>query len=194
MDYITARNDLLDIKISSECENYFLRNNYLLEYGYCKLLSGQINDAKKIFSSLREMDLRADWAFLLTQFMNNYIQFLPSYLQIRNFLEVDIGLLLKAKMLESVENVINACDIFYEINQESYKFIARVMLNYKYPTIAKIFLKKGTEKCYNDPELHFLYGLYYLSYKNVKFAKKEIQKCLDILPNYFPAKKMLNKI
>ena len=97
-------------------------------------------------------------------------------------------------MAEQVENVINASDIFYKINQESYKFIARAMLNYNYPTIAKIFLNKGVEKCYNDPELHFLYGNYHLLYKNTLLAKSEFENCLEILPNYYPAVKMLKNL
>ncbi|MGN0019006.1 MAG: hypothetical protein ACI37S_08200 [Candidatus Gastranaerophilaceae bacterium] len=194
MDYQEAKKDLLDVKFSPECEEYFIQNGYPLEYGYCKLLKGEFDSAKKIFYSVKDIDLRADWAYLFIQFMNNYIQFMPSYLQIRNFLEVDIGLLIRAQMAEQVENVINASDIFYKINQESYKFIARAMLNYNYPTIAKIFLNKGVEKCYNDPELHFLYGNYHLLYKNTLLAKSEFENCLEILPNYYPAVKMLKNL
>ena len=142
MDYKEAKNRLINIEIA-ECENFFKQNDYPLEYGYCKLLKGELNEARKIFTPIRDIDLRADWAYLLIQFMNNYIQFMPSYLQVRNFLEIDIALILKAGLTEYVENIINACDIFYEINQESYKFIARVMLNYDLPTAAKIFLNKG---------------------------------------------------
>lgn len=193
MDYNEAKKLLLSINIS-DCEPFFKNNGYQLEYGYCKLLNNDLQEAKNIFYSIRDVDMRADWAYLFIQFMNNYIQFMPSYLQVRNFLEIDIGLLIKAHMPEQVENVINACDIFYKINQESYKFIARVMLNYNYPTLAKIFLNKGCNYCYNDPELHFLYGNYHLLYKNNLLAKHEFQTSLKILPNYYPAKMMLAKL
>ena len=119
---------------------------------------------------------------------------MPTYLQVRNFLEIDIALLIKAGQIVAVENVINACDIFYQINQESYKFIARVMLNYNYPTVAKIFLAKGVEKCYYDPELHFLYGNYHLQYNNLLLARHEFETCLKVLPGYYPAKMMLDKL
>lgn len=193
MDYIKAKKYLTNAQVD-KCEKFFKENNYALEYGYCELLKGNTEKAKEILAPIRENDLRADWAYLFTQFMNNYIQFMPSYLQVRSFLELDIALLLKAKQLEAVENVINACDIFYQINQESYKFIARVMLNYNYPTIAKIYLNRGVERSYNDPELHFLYGNYHLLYKNKVLAKHEFETCLEVLPGYFPAKMMLNKL
>ena len=193
MDYKEAKNYLENAQID-ECEIFFKENNYQLQCGYCELLKGNINEARKIFLSIRECDMRADWAYLFIQFMNNYIQFMPSYLQIRNFLEIDIALLIKAGLSEAVENVINACDIFYQINQESYKFIARVLLNYNYPSIAKIFLDRGVEKCYNDPELHFLYGMYHLNYKNNTLAKHEFEASLEVLPGYYPAIMMLEKL
>ncbi len=193
MDYFEAKECLVNLELD-KCEDFFKENNYQLEYGYCELLRGNVNVARKIFTPIREIDLRADWAYLFIQFMNNYIQFMPSYLQIRNFLEIDIGLLIKAGLSEAVENVINACDIFYRINPESYKFIARVLFNYDYPTLAKIFLNKGVENSYNDPELHFIYGKYHLLYKNDLLAKREFETCLNVLPNYYPAKMMLENL
>lgn len=193
MDYKDAKLYLENAQIE-KCEQFFQDNNYQLEYGYCKLLKGEVNEARKIFTPLREFDMRADWAYLFIQFINNYIQFMPSYFQIRNFLEIDIGLLIKAGLNQATENVINACDIFYQVNQESYKFIARVLLNYNYPTLAKIFLKRGAENCYNDPELHFLYGNYYLLYNNKDKAMHEFETSLQVLPEYYPAKMMLEKI
>ena len=193
MNYKEAKKFLENAQVDN-CESFFLENNFKLEYGYCKLLKGDTNEARNIFMSIKDYDMRAHWAYLFIQFMNNYIQFMPSYLQIRNFLEIDIGLLIKAGLNEATENVINACDIFYQINQESYKFIARVLLNYNYPTLAKIFLQRGVERCYNDPELHFLYGNYHLLYNNNEKAKYEFKTSLEVLPGYYPAKMMLEKL
>lgn len=193
MNYKEAKQYLLNAQFD-KCEDFFRENNYQLEYGYCKMLKGEVNEARKIFTLIRDNDMRADWAYLFIQFMNNYIQFMPTYLQVRNFLEIDIALLLKAGLSEAVENVINACDIFYQINQESYKFIARVMFNYNYPSVSKIFLDRGVERCYNDPELHFLYGNYHLHYKNNLLAKREFETSLEVLPDYYPAKMMLKKL
>ena len=193
MEYKDAKHYLVNAEFD-KCEKFFKENDYQLEYGYCKMLKGEVNEARKIFTPIRDKDMRADWAYLFIQFMNNYIQFMPSYLQVRNFLEIDIGLLIKSGLSEPVENVINACDIFYQINQESYKFIARVLLNYDYPSVAKVFLDKGVAKCYNDPELHFLYGNYHLRHNNKILAKHEFETSLEVLPGYYPAKMMLEKL
>jgi len=193
MDYKKAKEYLTQIRIS-ECLPYFKSNGMLLEEGYCELLEDKLDDAKLTFDIIKDKDLRAEWAILLIQFMKNYIKEFPSYLQVRNFLEIDLSLLLNAKMLDYVENVINASDIFFEINQESYKFIARVLLNYKLYSVAKIYLNKGVQYCYNDPELHFLYGNYHLNNKNDLLAKHEFETCLEVLPGYYPAKMMLDKL
>ena len=174
MNYEEAKNCLTEIKIK-ECLPFFKANGMLLEEGYCELLSDKLNDAKRTFTK-------------------NYIQFFPSYLQIRNFLEIDIGLLIKAGLNEYVENVINSADIFFQINQESYKFIARALINYDYWEVAKIFLNKGVERCYNDPELHFIYGNYHLKHNNRLLALHEFETSLEVLPDYFPAKKMIKEL
>lgn len=193
MDYKQAKKCLTDIQIK-ECEPFFRANGMLLELGYCELLKDKLDEAKSTFTIIRDKDLRADWAYLLIQFMKNYIQFFPSYLQIRNFLEIDIGLLIKAGMNEYVENVVNSADIFYQINQESYKFIARALINYNYWEVAKIFLNKGVDRCYNDPELHFIYGNYHLRHGNKLLALHEFETSLEVLPNYFPAQKMIREL
>ena len=193
MEYKEAKHYLVNAEFD-KCETFFKEKNYQLEYGYCKMLKGEVNEARKIFTPIRDKDMRADWAYLFIQFMNNYIQFMPSYLQVRNFLEIDIGLLIKSGLSEPVENVINACDIFYQINQESYKFIARVLLNYDYPSVAKVFLDKGVARCYNDPELHFLFGNYHLKHNNKILAKHEFETSLEVLPDYYPAKMMLEQL
>jgi len=193
MEYKEAKHYLVNAEFG-KCEHFFKENDYQLEYGYCKMLKGEVNEARKIFTPIRDKDMRADWAYLFIQFMNNYIQFMPSYLQVRNFLEIDIGLLMTAGLSEPVENVINACDIFYQINQESYKFIARVLLNYDYPSVAKVFLDKGVARCYNDPELHFLFGNYHLKHNNKILAKHEFETSLEVLPDYYPAKMMLEQL
>lgn len=193
MDYNLAKDYLSNLELD-KCENFFKQNNCFLEMGYCELLRGKINEAKRTFNIVRNGDLRANWAYSFIQFMQNYIQTMPTYLQIRNFLEIDIGLLIKAQMYESIENVINAADLFFEVNQESYKFISRVLLNYNFDEVAEIYLHRGSSRCYNDPELHFLYGNYYLKYNNIKSAKHEFETCLDVLDGYYPAIMMLEKL
>lgn len=190
--YKDARNKLLSCDFS--CEAYFEENKLLLEYAYSKLLSGDLKSAKKNFALISENDFRADWAYKMIQFIERYVTIAPTYFQIRNFLEIDLNLLIQAGQAEFVENIINGSDIFFSVNPESYKFIARVMFFNNYIDLALYFLKKAKDKFYYDPEMHFMLASCYLQSNDIYNAKDALETCLTILPNYFPAKILLDKI
>ena len=176
------------------CEPYFEQNNNSLELGYCKLLAGKIEEAKELFNSICDNDFRADWALKLIQFIEMYVTVAPSYFQIRNFLEIDLHLLIQSGQAQFVENIINGSDTFYSINPESYKFIARVMLYNGYKDLAFYFLKKAKDKFYYDPEMHFMMAICYEKSDDIPNAKKSLRACLSILSEYFPAKIMLDQL
>ena len=191
--YESAKEDLLDLNLNN-CEKYFKENDYQLEFGYCELLKGHIGNAKKIFAPISNQNPRAHWALREIQFIEGYVTFLPTYFEVRNFLEIDINLFLKAKKIDWVENIINGDDLFFSVNSESYKFIARVLMYNNFPEVAKIYLDKGISTSYGDPELHIILADYYLYKKDTALAKKSLNNCLKVLPNYFPAKKKLLEI
>ena len=174
--------------------NFFNKNGFILEYGYCSLLSGDVELADSVFAKIAEQDLRADWGGKLIQFINGYVSIVPSYFQIRNFLEIDLNLLLQAKQAQFVENIINGADLFYSINPESYKFIARVMLYNDFTNIALYYLKKAKDKFYYDPEMHLMLANCHIKTGKKELAQESIKNCLAILPEYSPAKKLQTKI
>lgn len=175
-------------------EEFFNKNNYVLEYSYCKLLSGDIETAKTEFSKIENKDFRANWGRKLIQFIEGYVYKIPSYFQIRNFLELDLNLLIQAKQPQFVENIINGADLFYSINPESYKFISRVMLYNDFSEIALYYLNKAKDKFYYDPEMHFMLANCYVKNGDIALAKESISNCLNILPEYFPAKKLQDNL
>lgn len=175
-------------------ETFFKQNCFSLEYAYCKLLSGNIETAEVEFDKIKNTDFRANWAIKLIQFIKNSISEMPTYFQIRNFLEIDLNLFLQAGQPLFVENVINGADIFYSVNPESYKFISRVMLNNDFTDVALFYLLKAKDKFYCDPEMHLMLASCYLKKGELSQARASVNNCLAILPDYFPAKKLLAKI
>lgn len=172
----------------TDYKDFFKENGNILEYGYCLILEGQLDKAEQV---LRTIDsIRADWAVKLIPFMKGHVENLPTYFQIRNFLEIDINLLLLAKQTDSISYILGGADILYSVNCETYKYIARVMMNNGFYDIAKNYLKEARSNTYNDPELHFMYCQYYI--KNGEFDKalQSIQECLKVLPEYYPAIKI----
>lgn len=173
---------------------FFKQNGFLLEYAYCELLSGNIEYANKEFDKIKDSDFRANWAIKLIQFIKNSISEMPTYFQVRNFLEIDLNLLLQADKPEYVENIINGADLLYSVNPESYKFISRVMLNNDFVDVALFYLLKAKDKFYCDPEMHLMLANCYLQKGESSKARIAANNCLAILPEYFPAKKLLAKI
>ncbi|HPT41845.1 MAG TPA: hypothetical protein PLG15_05630, partial [Candidatus Gastranaerophilaceae bacterium] len=112
--YQVAKEKFLSGDISS-VQKFFEENSYFLELAYCKMLSGKLKEAKEIFSKNSEDDLRADWGKRFIQFIEGHVTTAPTYFQIRNFLEIDLNLLIKAGRADYVENIINGADIFYSV-------------------------------------------------------------------------------
>lgn len=170
--------------------DFFKQNGLMLEYGYCLLFSGDYENADIVFKNIAGQDLRADWATKLIQFIKGYVTQVPSYFQIRNFLEIDLYLLMLARQPQFIENIINGADFFYSVNPESYKFIARVMLFNDFIDTALYFLAKAKEFLYNDPEMHYMLATCYVKKREIDKAKRSIKDCLKILPGYFPARNL----
>lgn len=189
INYNSAKERFLTGDYSTE--DFFQQNSFFVEEGYCKLLKGELANAKKIFREYSSKDLRADWALKLTQFIEGRVHNLPSYFQIRNFLEIDLSFLISAAKPDYVENIINGADIFYSVNQESYKFIARVMLFNDFNSIALHYLSKAKEKFYYDPEMHFMLASCHIKNNDKALARKSLEECLKIMPQYLPAKRLL---
>lgn len=190
--YQDAKNKFLSGDFS--VEKFFLNNGFFLEYGYCRLLSGDTEEALLAFNKIRDFDFRADWAKKLIGFIKGHISSLPSYFQIRNFLEIDLNLLIKAGQAQFVENIINCADILYEENPESYKFIARVMLYNDFVEFALYYLERARDKFYYDPEMHVMLANCYLKEGKKASAVDSLNSCLEIMPEYLPARKLLEKL
>lgn len=190
--YSDAKNKILfgDYSVA----DYLKQNNFLLEYAYCKLLSGDVKESGIVFSQLADKDFRADWAKKMISFITGYVTVVPSYFQIRNFLEIDLNLLIAAGQPQFVENIINGADLFYSVNPESYKFISRVMLYNDFTEVALHYLLKAKDKFYYDPEMHFMLAHCYEKQGQIELAKKSIKNCLSILPEYSPALKFLENL
>lgn len=189
ISYNDAKNELISGNYS--VENFFLQNNFILEYGYCKMMAGELKAAQNAFQEIYERDFRANWALKLTHIILNSFYQRPSYFQIRNFLEIDLNLLLKAGRADYIEEIINNSELFAQINPESYKFISRVMLNNGFEDVALFYLVKAKDKFYCDPEMHLMLANCYIRLGDKKLAVDSINNCLRILPEYTPAKNLM---
>jgi len=187
MDYIKAK-ELLEHGHPEDCTDFFKENNYPLEYGYALVLSGDLENAYKVFSSIDSH--RADWMLKLIPIMQKSFSLYPTYFQIRNFLEIDLSMLFKTNQIEYINNILLASEMFQSVNNESFKCIGRALLKNGFPNEAKVFFDKSMENYYRDVELHYLFVEYYLYINDIENAKKSVENCLKLNPDYYPAKRM----
>ncbi len=183
---------LLENGKPNECVDYFKSNNHMLEYGYSLMLLGDLEGADKVFRLYPSH--RGNWATKIIPLMQGVVGNIPAYFEIRNFLEIDIDLLLKSGKTDYVQYILGGADVFQNVNRESYKFLGRVLLKNNLMTSAKMFLDKSISDYYRDPELHYLFVEYYLMNNSIENALYAVENCLRINSDYYPAKVMKQKL
>jgi len=182
--YQNAVNFLLSGK-SESCVEFFKKNKNFLELAYCYLLDGNIYNALILFKKVDSP--RGLWGKRLLKIFLNEFDEVPSYFEVRDFFELDMNWFINLQKYDYANIMLKNADLFYSINSEAYKFIARVLLNNDYIEPAKIYLEKSKEKFYNDPELHYIDMQYYEKKKEYDLALKAVENCLSVIPSYYPA-------
>lgn len=192
-DYKTAKKDFLAAKFRG-CRKFFGSHNYKLEEGYCEIMLDNLKKAREIFESIEKQDMRAHWALVMLDFINGCVSRYPTYFELRNFLEIDLNILITYYKGDYVEKIVRYADFMFTINPEVHKFIGRVFLNNGLKPQAMFFFTRARDNFYQDPELHYILAEIYKEENNIPECKKALLTCLEILPGYAPAKTMLGKI
>lgn len=193
LEYKKAKEKLLTNQ-DKDCQRFFAKKGYILENAYYFLVNENLEEAKKNFQLIKEQDTRANWALFMISLIEGNVREYPTYFQLRNFLEIDLNILIHYFKGEYVEKIIRYCDFMYTINPEVYKFIGRCLYNNNLEKYAMFFLEKAKNYFWNDPELHYLIAYIYFNKKDFINARKALENCLQVLPKYFPAVDMLSKI
>lgn len=192
--YQSVKKDFLSGKFKG-CKAFFESENYLVEAAYCDIILDKLKDARQKFSLVVNEDIRAHWGLCLLDMIEGNISVNPTYFEVRNFLEIDLGILISYCKGDYVEKIIKYADYMAYFNMECYKFIGRVFWAYNMMPISMFFLRIAKDKLYNDPELHYLLAyIYFTVEKKFDKCKKSLDACLKILPKYAPACALMKKI
>lgn len=192
-EYENVKNDFLSGRIKG-CRSYFEEHHRYVEAGYCCIVLDKLEKAQELFQMEKDYDIRAVWGLLLLQMINDDIKTYPTYFEIRNFLEIDLNILILYCKEKYIEKIIRYADFLAYYNPECYKFIGRVFWANNLISAAMFFLRRAQDKFYQDPELHYLLAYIYYEQNNVEQCKKSLTTCLSLLPNYNPASKLLAKL
>lgn len=184
--YQQVKQDFLSGRFKG-CRAFFELNNYSVEAGYCYMILDNFKKAKEQFEKAKTDNIRGHWGLLLLQILGEKISMAPTYFEVRNFLEIDLDIFITYHKGDIVQQIINYADFMAFYNLECYKFIGRAFWAHNYLPAGMFFLNKAKEKLYNDPELHYLLAYIYYTNNDINNSKKEIDACLEILPQYAPA-------
>lgn len=163
--------------------------------GFCELLAGNEVEAEKLWYNCCPDSPAIQWGKCLLDFINLRPQsHVPSYLQIRNFLEMDISSFIIANKLRYAENIIKNEKVLASVNLETYKLIGRVLLNYGFLNMAKKYLLKSIEIVDQDPETFYHLAQYNYAIGAYQESIKMLKRCLELNSYYVPASNLLKKI
>lgn len=194
LKYEKVKEDFLSGRLKG-CRVFFEENKFYVEAGYCYIVLDKLEKAQEMFNLAKDYDIRAMWGLLLIQMIKDDIRSFPTYFQVRNFLELDLNILILYCKGNYVEKIIKYADFMAYYNPECYKFIGRVFWANNLIPAALFFLRKAKDKFYQDPELHYLLAyIFYHNEKNIEQCKKSLNTCLEILPEYAPAKNLMINI
>jgi len=184
---LTAKKYFYEKKYKKALDIFIEQHDYYA-CGLCSLLLKNTELAKKYWELDKKNSPASLWGLCILDIINLNPQIKPKFFQIRAFLEIYLNLFLENNLIEWAENLISFNELFFRINPESHKFIARALYANGYFDIAITFCKKSLGFFYGDPEaLLILAQCYYLN-KNMDDAKDTIQKAIAISPDYYPAK------
>lgn len=174
--------------------SYFEKSNNFCEAAKCKFIKKDVWGAKNLLKKEKKDTQLLDWLNFLVSLVEDNIERLPTFFEVRNFLEVDLSLLFDFNNIDFAEKIVNNSHFFVQANSEANKFFGRVLYNYRYNGLAHLFLDKSFDVFYNDPETHFLKAQCYIAENKKEEAKKHLKYCLECADNYFPARKLLKEI
>ena len=119
-----------------------------VELAYLNVLNDDIKAAQTLFQEIDSP--RARWGKSFTDILSGYIERYPTYFEIRNFLEIDLDFLIKNEKIDYIEQFLGSLTILAGINQEVYKYVARVMLENIHYRVAFEYLEKSKKTFYKD--------------------------------------------
>ena len=163
-----------------------------VEHAYLAILNDDLLSAQAVFATVDSP--RSRWGKTLVGILKGYMEYFPTYFEIRNFYEIDLDFLIKNEKYDYIERLLSALKILSEINHEVYKYTARVMYENKMYKSSLEYMEKSKELFYKDPELHFMIAKFYCGTNQFELADFHLSECLKIVPSYNPAIKMKEEI
>lgn len=165
----------------------FIKEQNCYAAGLCSLLMCDTNKALKYWS-INKSCPASKWGLCVLDFIQLKKNKIPSFFQTRAQLEIYLNLFIENNLIEWAQNLVSCCDILFQANPESYKFIARALFANGYFKLAINFCKRSLRYFYSDPEAFLIMAQCQFLISDLAEALDSINRTLAIVPTYYPAK------
>ncbi|MBI2996561.1 MAG: hypothetical protein HYY52_07670 [Candidatus Melainabacteria bacterium] len=173
--------------------NAYYKTDNLAGIAFTLILQGSLDEASKVLSNASESPAKCWCDFLIDLFSNSKIKHWPAFFVIRHFIEFTVYELLLTNNFKYVDLFTSKLNKLMEINLDSEKLIGSAYFHYgDHEQAIKILMNVIKRNPY-DGEVYFVLGQIYLA-KNLPYAAIPMfNNALLLLPNYYPAKMLLEK-
>lgn len=172
----------------------FSEINETYSMGVCSLLLGDLPSARLFFKIKEDECIASNFGLVVLNVLEGDFNKIPTYFQVRCFLEVFLNLFIENKMYDFAQKLIDNYGFFSNTNYETPKFIARVLNANGFDNYVHFFADRAVEICMYDAEIYYINSLVYIKENNYKEAKKWIDKCTSFAPEYYPILKLREKV
>lgn len=172
---------------------YDVYDEYGMDYqkGFCALLMGDYELARDIWYKSPDSPATS-WGKVLLGILQARIDGIPSFLQVRNYMESTLYYFFESNQIEYAERLISAKEFFADCNIEAYKYIGRTLMNQeKYMDLAQDYLEMAAKVLPQDYEAYYLLGRLHLSLNDKVQAKRCLEQALRINEYHVPTKNIL---
>lgn len=169
----------------------FDKEGLTYQKGFCALLMGDYDLAKEIWYSSEESPA-ISWGKVLLGLLKSRLDGIPSFLQVRNYMESTLYYFFEAGQVEYAEKLISAKEFLADCNIEAYKYIGRTLMEYsEYKDLAQEYLKEATCVLPQDYEAFYLLGCLFIEDGEMDKAKDSLEQALRINEYHLPTRHIL---
>jgi len=166
-------------------------NPYMAGYAYW--LAGQYEQCRPYWLQLIQLK-RNHWCQVLFGLACGQASLPPSFLQVRNHLEVDMGYLMQAQREDLLQRLLSRVPWLAQANPEAYKYAGRALMYGNRWIEARPYLLKAQALYPHDAEIYFHIGQLELQSQNHAHAKLALKQCLFMNGEYNPARWLLETL
>ena len=174
--------------------NTYIKANNLAGVAFSFILLKEIQKAKEVLITIPNSPAKF-WCEFLTELFseNTNIQKWPHFFTIRQFLELTVYLLLRAKNQHYINLIIKNLNKLLDINLDSEKYIGYAYFHFGDLDNALFILNNAIKRSPYDGEIYFMLGKLYLQKGSPHDALAMLENAHLFLPEHTPTKELLEK-